>query len=381
MLGTKHDKDYIREYYPDSYIISIEDYTPGPYTPSKLMGIIKLLKAGVPTVSNVYIILPKVFREYKISKTLPKKFIKELKQISKRILSSGNTITLRPSVYSPLLTLDVLIQNRLNISNFENVKFYLEKMFKKGLELEMSEKIDLSIIMYPFYSVRRCGTMITADRNNKMLIDAIFGEHTKLITRKCVKCDSYVIDINTKKIKKHIPKKSKTLIKSDEGLDYKELAPKEAEKPVLTDEEILKAFKYGMRIGEIYGHPKFLEWAFLPSGEMIFWDMQPMKKIDGTYITGELTFVRERINLEELKNKIIVFDTRYTNKRDIFNLIAQSRTPKAVLMPYGGKACSLSIILREFGVQTYFPRNLNQLKLKNGDKITIDKYGFIEKIS
>jgi len=132
------------------------------------------------------------------------------------------------------------------------------------------ENVEFVYLIQGFYTSNRCGLTQTKDGTDHLHIEAIFGEHTKLITRGEINPDIYKVNKETDEIFiKEIAEKEFTLEPSKTGLIKVPLPVPERKRQVLNKDEIKTLAKYALLMEKEYG-PQEIEWAVLRTGKLIF---------------------------------------------------------------------------------------------------------------
>lgn len=355
---------------------------------SKITGIAKLVRLGIPTVPDSFILVPEVFKHFLKHKELPEKAIKELKEVFNKFRKNGDTLTIRPSIFSQNEPgLELSVRNSVNISTFENVKETVINGYETIKKLSKNPKVvEFAFIIYPFYTSDRCGLLHIEKDSNLIHIEAVFGEHTKLITRGLADPDIY--EINKKSLdilSKKIVKKDISLGTIDNGLDFMKLPEEESLKSVLNDSQIKELASYAIKIERVYGSQE-IEWAVLRTGELIIQEVRDLHVEQKPKILSNITVLypgeleEEAFEVEKLtrkakfKGKIIVtgnlgveFITELTHKVK----------PGAVILTRGSIATHAVNILRKARIPTMIYKGFS---VNDGQKVEISKDGFIRKL-
>lgn len=238
----------------------------------KLEGIASLVRLGVPTVSNVFIVLPSMYREFvgmgKISFTGKR----ELGLVFESIKRQGKSVSLRNSIFeerNPALSYSV--RSSLNLGSFDEFLRRIMLGYKKvrGLSLD-PEKVEFCYLIQSFYSSEKCGILISENGKRQIFIKAILGQNSDLLIRGDVKADEYLVNKGTYRIaERKIAEKKFRVKKLRSGVKKVRVKKVDQTRPVLTNEQIIRLAKLSQVVERKFG-PQEIEWAVLDSGEIIF---------------------------------------------------------------------------------------------------------------
>ena len=374
-----HEKKY-------QFLVGIQDYD-FELNSANITGIAKMSRLGIPTVPDFFVMLPDVYKYFLKKNRLPEKAVNELKEIFIKIRKNGDTLSVRPSIFSldePGLGLSV--SNTINISTFDRVKESIVNGYKIVKDTSKNPNdVEFAVIIYPFYTSNKCG-LLHIERNSEMIhIESVFGEHTKLITRGVIEPDVYEVEKeNLDIVSKKILKKDVTLKKTENGLEYVKLSDREAMKAVLSDKQIKELVKHAKKLEKVYGSQE-LEWAVLRNGKIIIQETRDLtiKKSPKTssnvivVYPGEIEEdafeTREITRKEKLRDKIVVTDN--LDVGFITKLVYKVK-PKAVILTRGSITTHAATILRKSKIPTIIIKGFS---VTNGQKIKINKEGYVEK--
>lgn len=354
----------------------------------KLEGLARLVKLDLPTVSNLFIVLPQLYFEFQKTNKLPGNAIEELKTVFNSIRKQGDSVTLRNSIYekgNPGIAFSVL--NSLNIKDF---KVFFKKIiqgYKKTKKMAIDpEKVEFCFLIQSFYSSEKCGILLSENGKGQIFLQAILGQHTKLLLRGDIIPDEYLINKKTYRVvAKEIALKRFRIRKLSSGIKKIRVRKGNQNKSVLSDTQVIKIAKLSQVVERAFG-PQEIEWAVLDSEKIIFQETRDFKQSKRIKFlkAGEVIFPArtegEVINLQKLpkKNslseKIIITD----NLNIAFiNKLAFLYRPKAIILTRGSLTSHAATILRESKLTTLLIRDIS---LKDGEKISIEKDGEIQKI-
>lgn len=354
----------------------------------KLEGLARLVKLVIPTVSNLFVVLPKLYFEFQKNNQLPKNAIHELEAVFHSIRNQGDSISLRNSIYeqdNPGISFSV--HNALNIKDFKDFYKKIILGYNKARRVAIDpNRVEFCYLVQSFYSSEKCGILLSDNGQGKIFLQAILGQHTDLLLRGDILPDEYLIEKRTYKIMtKKIAKKKFRIKKLAMGIKKIRVKKEDWLKSVLADDQAVKIAKLSQLVEKVFG-PQEMEWAVLDLGKIIFQETRDFtqgKKIK-FFETGEIIFPAEAegevINLKKLpKKKIVTNKIIVTSNLNIafINKIAFLYRPKAVILTRGSLTSHTATILRESKITTLLVKNLC---FKDGEKIRIKKDGRIQKI-
>lgn len=355
----------------------------------KLEGLARLAKVGVPTVSNLFIVLPKLYFEFQKTNQLPPDAVEELKTVFNSIRKQRNSITLRNSIYERGNSgIAFSVPNSLNIRDFREFLKKIVLGFRKAKRMAIDpEKVEFCFLIQSFYSSEKCGILLSENGKNQIYLQAILGQHTKLLLRGDITPDEYTIDKKTYKISlKKIAIKNFRIKKLASGIEKIRVEKADRHKSVLTDEQVIKIAKLSQVVERVFG-PQEIEWAVLDSGKIIFQETRDFKQAKTVKFlkVGEVIFPAETegeiVNLQKLPEKESVSEKIIvTNNLNIafINKLAFLHRPRAVILTRGSLTSHVATILRESKITTLLVKDA---AFKDGEKISIEKDGRIQRMS
>jgi len=354
----------------------------------KLEGLARLVKLNIPTVSNLFVVLPQLYQEFQKTNKLSSSAVNELKVVFRSIKKQGDTVTLRNSIFEPAnpgMAFSVL--NTLNIKSFVEFQKRLILGYKKAARMAINPvKVEFCYLIQSFYSSEKCGTLLSDTGQNQIFLQAIFGQHTKLLLRGDIESDTYKINKRTYKIAfREVSVKKHRIKKLNSGIKKIRVKKTNQYQPVLTDKQIVRIAKQSQIAERAFG-PQEMEWAILDSGQIIFQETRDFKQSKSLKFLekAEIIFPAQAegkiLNLKKipvktsLSEKIII-----TSNLNIafINKLAFLHRPKAIILTRGSLTSHAATILREAKMTTVLARNI---AFKNNEKISIQKDGSIKKI-
>ncbi len=204
--------------------------------------------------------------------------------------------------------------------------------------------------------------------------------------------DLFIVDRNQRAVVERniVSQATSFVLRPGEGIDRQDVPADVAEKPVLTDAQVLHVADLAARLEDHFGSPQDVEWALLADGRVVILQARPMHHAivptaattiegkplisGGTCVSpgaagGRVSWVRsDREALKMPNGAVLVVD--YPDPRWAALL---DRTA-AVVSEHGGIAGHLATVAREFGVPAIFGLGSLDL-LRRGDEVTVDADG------
>lgn len=178
-----------------NYIQPLSDYKFNLQS-KKLQGLARLSKLELPTVSNLFVVLPQLYLEYQQTKKISVAARRELETVFNSIKKQNKTITLRNSIFeknNPGISFSV--HNSLNLQTFDSFMKQVALGFKKAAKMAIDvDKVEFCYLIQSFYSSEECGSLLSDNGQDQILIEAIHGQHSKLLLRGDVIPDVYQIN-------------------------------------------------------------------------------------------------------------------------------------------------------------------------------------------
>ncbi|WP_338865005.1 phosphoenolpyruvate synthase [Myxococcus stipitatus] len=143
---------------------------------------------------------------------------------------------------------------------------YAERVVAYRRSQGLSEEPTLAVVVQEMVESSRSGVMFTADPTtgdvNRVVIEAAFGLGEAVVSGQ-VEPDTYVVDKSHPRVlETRVGHKDFQLVGDGAGGERRvELAPDEATRRVLQDEEVLELVRLGLRVEQHYGAAQDIEWA------------------------------------------------------------------------------------------------------------------------
>ncbi|MEM1932351.1 MAG: phosphoenolpyruvate synthase [Pyrobaculum sp.] len=300
----------------------------------------------------------------------------------------------------------------LNVRGVENVIHYVKKVWsslytaralyyrdKMGIP---HEKSLMAVVVQKLVNAKSAGVIFTLDPTtgdrSRVVIEASWGLGEGVV-RGIVTPDEYVVDKKTLSIvERRISVKKVAVVRDESGLTKEvEVSIDKAERPALTDEEIVELSKMAIRLEEHYGHPVDIEFAVdvemsFPKNLFILqvrpetvWsrrEEKPKKEEEapaGTVVVKGIPAspgvavgtVKICLTVEEAKKKLQKGDILVTKMTDP-DWVPYMRLAAAIVTDEGGRTSHAAIVSRELGIPAVVGTGNATAVLKDGEVYTVD---------
>ena len=300
----------------------------------------------------------------------------------------------------------------LNVRGVENVIHYVKKVWsslytaralyyrdKMGIP---HEKSLMAVVVQKLVNAKSAGVIFTLDPTtgdrSRVVIEASWGLGEGVV-RGIVTPDEYVVDKKTLSIvERRISVKKVAVVRDESGLTKEvEVSIDKAERPALTDEEVVELSKMAIRLEEHYGHPVDIEFAVdvemsFPKNLFILqvrpetvWsrrEEKPKKEEEapaGTVVVKGIPAspgvavgtVKICLTVEEAKKKLQKGDILVTKMTDP-DWVPYMRLAAAIVTDEGGRTSHAAIVSRELGIPAVVGTGNATAVLKDGEVYTVD---------
>lgn len=299
----------------------------------------------------------------------------------------------------------------LNVRGVENVIHYVKKVWsslytaralyyrdKMGIP---HEKSLMAVVVQKLVNAKSAGVIFTLDPTtgdrSRVVIEASWGLGEGVV-RGIVTPDEYVVDKKTLSIvERRISVKKVAVVRDESGLTKEvEVSIDKAERPALTDEEVVELSKMAIRLEEHYGHPVDIEFAVdvemsFPKNLFILqvrpetvWsrrEEKPKKEEApaGTVVVKGIPAspgvavgtVKICLTVEEAKKKLQKGDILVTKMTDP-DWVPYMRLAAAIVTDEGGRTSHAAIVSRELGIPAVVGTGNATAVLKDGEVYTVD---------
>lgn len=265
-------------------------------------------------------------------------------------------------------------------------------------------KVGIAVPVQKMVQSKKSGILFTVDpvRNDKsvLVIEAGFGLGEAIVSGS-ITPDRYVIDKKTLKIvDKEINTQTWQIakVKAAKGYTNEHITIPENKQKIqkITDDEIIKLAKLGIKIEEYYGNsPQDTEWAIDEQKEIYFVQSRPVTtfkksipitdtdkgKIETDQMkvilkgapaslgvaTGPIKIIHEPSEIDRIeKNDVLV--TEMTTP----DFVPAMKKAAAIVTDTGGRTCHAAIVSRELGIPCVVGTGKATSTLKEGMMVTVD---------
>ncbi len=254
------------------------------------------------------------------------------------------------------------------------------------------EDVSIAVVVQKMVNSEKSGVMFTSDPvtgEKKCIIEAVFGLGEAIVSG-MVTPDNYVYDRVSRKILsvRVSEKKFKLVRRGDETVKV-ELSEEEANKRVLSDDEIERLVTLGELIEEHYETPQDVEWA-IERGEIYIVQSRPITTIresreEREKVEGEGEVLVQGLGVSPGigvgRVKVITDEKEVSKIEEGDVLVTVMTTPDmvpamkksaAIVTDEGGLTCHAAIVSRELGVPAVVGTKNATKVLKDGMLVTVD---------
>lgn len=255
--------------------------------------------------------------------------------------------------------------------------------------------MDIAVVVQRQIEATRAGVMFTIDpatgASDRLVIEGAFGLGESVVSGS-VSPDRYVVGKDGLAIEKREVrhKEIEVVAAANAGTITRELAPNEAERAVLSDEEVRQVAALGIRIEAHYGAPQDTEWAIDADGEIWMLQSRPVTSTveaqagpaaatgDGKElvrglgaapgrVSGTVRAIASREDAAELaEGEVLV--THMTAP----DWVPLMRRAAAIVTDSGGMTCHAAIVSRELGIPCVVGTVDATATLRDGEMVTVD---------
>lgn len=251
----------------------------------------------------------------------------------------------------------------------------------------MSEEPTLAVVVQRMVDSDRSGVAFTADPSTNdtgmIVIDGAFGlgevvvgGQVEVDTYRVAKAGPYLRDVR-------VGHKAFKITRDANGVQREErLNDEEAERRVLSDEEVIALARLALRVEEHYGEPQDLEWA-IEGDSMFLVQTRPITTLQGSAEGGEtlVTGMGASPGYASGRVRILNDPSQGSSFQSGEVLVAVMTSPDwvpimrraaGVVTDSGGTTCHAAIVSRELGIPCIVGARTATSILRNGDEVTID---------
>jgi len=254
--------------------------------------------------------------------------------------------------------------------------------------------MDIAVVVQRQIQSTRAGVMFTIDPSSgardRLVIEGAFGLGEAVVSGS-VSPDRYVVSKDGLEIERREVRRKELEIVSlpGGGTETRALDEAEAERPVLSDDEVRAVAELGVRIERHYGSPQDTEWAFDADGEVWMLQSRPVTTTGGEAEAAEggergeelvrglgaapgeasgavrIVSAREQaVGLQE--GEVLV--THMTAP----DWVPLMRRAAAIVTDSGGMTCHAAIVSRELGIPCIVGTGEATEALRDGEVVTVD---------
>ncbi|MGA8745623.1 MAG: phosphoenolpyruvate synthase [Solirubrobacterales bacterium] len=254
--------------------------------------------------------------------------------------------------------------------------------------------MDIAVVVQSQIEATRAGVMFTIDpasgARDRLVIEAAFGLGESVVSGS-VSPDRYIVGKDRLTIERREVRRKELTIEALEGggTATRELGEREAEQPVLDDEEVGQIAELGLRIEGHYGTPQDTEWAIDRSGTVWMLQSRPVTAAGGASLaeppakrgaelvrglgaapgaaSGPARIVASLDGSGELlQGEVLV---AHMTAPDWVPLM---RRAAAIVTDSGGMTCHAAIVSRELGIPCVVGTAEATRVLRDGEVVTVD---------
>ena len=255
--------------------------------------------------------------------------------------------------------------------------------------------MDIAVVVQRQISSARSGVMFTIDpasgATDRLIVEGAFGLGESVVSGS-VSPDRYVVGKDKLAIlRREVRRKELTIEPNrDGGTTTRELGEHEAERPVLSDEEVQRVADLGVRIEAHYGAPQDTEWAVDPKGAIWMLQSRPVTAIGGEPLAEPRRQQRGEVLVRGLGAApgMASGAVRTIAKLSQANGLAEGevlvthmtapdwvplmRRAAAIVTDSGGMTCHAAIVSRELGIPCVVGTAEATKVLREGELVTVD---------
>ena len=255
-------------------------------------------------------------------------------------------------------------------------------------------EMDIAVVVQRQVEATRAGVMFTIDpatgSEDHLVIEGAFGLGESVVSG-AVSPDRYVVSKEGLALeKREIRRKEIEIVAAgDGGTLTRNLAPGEADRPVLSDEEARQIAALGLRIEAHYGAPQDTEWAIDAAGKVWMLQARPVTSVGEEsrsgpggevgrelvkglgaapgFAAGPVRVIGSRADAAELaEGEVLV--THMTAP----DWVPLMRKAAAIVTDSGGMTCHAAIVSRELGIPCVVGTVSATTTLHDGELVSVD---------
>ncbi len=255
-------------------------------------------------------------------------------------------------------------------------------------ERALAAEPAIAVVVQQMVDSDRSGVMFTVEPGDParahLVIEAAFGLG-EVVVSGAVEPDTYRVERSTMAMRElRVGHQAFLLRRGVEGGDERvELDPADADRRVLSDDEIGTVARVGRRIEDHYGSPQDIEWAYARS-ELFVLQSRPITTL-AEPATGAPEAVLHGLGIGRASRSGVVRILRSPKDGARLNdgeiLVAEKTSPDwmpvlrrvgGLITDAGGSTCHAAIVSRELGIAGLVGTRRATQVLRDGDLVTVD---------
>ena len=222
--------------------------------------------------------------------------------------------------------------------------------------------MDIAVVVQAQIASTRSGVMFTIDpasgATDRLIVEGAFGLGESVVSGS-VSPDRYVVAKQTlATLQREVRRKELTIEPgSDGGTTTRELSGEEAERAVLSDEEVRRVAELGVRIERHYGAAQDTEWAIDADGEIWMLQSRPVTATGGVPLAEPAAAPRGEVLVTHMTAP---------------DWVPLMRRAAAIVTDSGGMTCHAAIVSRELGFPGVVGTAEATRVLRDGELVTVD---------
>jgi pyruvate,water dikinase len=255
--------------------------------------------------------------------------------------------------------------------------------------------MDIAVVVQAQIRSTRSGVMFTIDpasgADDRLIVEGAFGLGESVVSGS-VSPDRYVVAKETlTTLRREVRSKELTIEPSEDGgTTTRELAGEEAERPVLSEEEVRRVAELGVRIERHYAAPQDTEWAVDADGAIWMLQSRPVTATGGVPLAEPAAVARGELLVRGLGAapgmasgavRVIAELSAADGLREGEVLVTHMTAPDwvplmrraaAIVTDSGGMTCHAAIVSRELGIPCVVGTAEATKVLRDGELVTVD---------
>jgi len=251
----------------------------------------------------------------------------------------------------------------------------------------MTEEPSIAVVVQTMVDSARSGVVFTAEPSSgdlsRMVIEAVFGLGETLVSGQ-VEPDTYTVSKDGPRLLEvRIGHKLLKIVRDPEGREHRvEVPGAEAERRVLTDDEVLDLARLALRVEKHYGDPQDIEWAEA-GGRFYLVQSRPITTlkpvgaehevlVSGLGASPGLASGRVRVLTAPAEGGQLVGGEVLVAPMTSPDWVPTMRRAAAIVTDGGGLTCHAAIVSRELRIPCIVGARVATRVLRSGELVTVD---------